>query len=51
MQVFLVPITGRHSLEEVKKAKDELEARYIHYNVSIQWQRDILTQQKSPHKS
>jgi hypothetical protein len=51
MQVFLVPITGRHNIEEVNKAKDELESRYIHYNVSIQWQRDSLTQQKSPYKS
>jgi hypothetical protein len=40
-EVFLLPISGTHTLEQLKEAKDELEARYINYFMEIHWQRNF----------
>jgi len=38
-EVFLLPIKGTHSDEQLHQAKDELDAKYIAYQVGVHWQR------------
>ena len=40
-RVFILPISGVNNDAQVRYAKNELEAKYITFDVIIQWQRGI----------
>lgn len=45
-EVFLLPIRETHTIEQLKAAKDELDARYVTYLVGVHWQRNFMN---NPH--
>lgn len=39
-EIFLLPIKGIHSEEQVQEAKITLDAKYLDFDVYVNWQND-----------